>query len=173
MRDGLPKGKPFNGWPLALILIPFSAVLFGVVMIISVGHFPDDTVSDEYYKEGLAINKRFSESEKKGIVDVRLVDEANAEIRLWGEWTAPMRIAVHHIADSDQDFVLDIPMESQNFKENIVKVADPKLNQVLRQAGVWYLELVSLEGKTLSAYRLVAPLSKSVGAQPDGKGAHQ
>ena len=47
-----------NPWVWFVLCVPFSAVLFGAVMIISANYQPDDLVVDDYYKEGKGINRR-------------------------------------------------------------------------------------------------------------------
>ena len=45
-------------WVWGLILIPMSAVVFGVLMFVMAGIHRDDLVVDDYYKDGMAINQR-------------------------------------------------------------------------------------------------------------------
>jgi len=46
-----------QGWPWLLIALPASAVIGGIATIIIAVHSPNALVVDDYYKEGLAINR--------------------------------------------------------------------------------------------------------------------
>lgn len=44
-------------WPWLLMLAPLAAVLMGVVMVVLAGRSQDGLVADDYYRQGLAINR--------------------------------------------------------------------------------------------------------------------
>ena len=44
-------------WPWFLISLPLTAVIAGISTVIIAMHNPDGVVADDYYKEGLAINR--------------------------------------------------------------------------------------------------------------------
>ncbi len=48
-----------QGWPWALIAIPFLTVIAGVITIMIAYDTDDSLVKDNYYKEGLALNNNF------------------------------------------------------------------------------------------------------------------
>lgn len=54
--------KPWyrQGWPWLLIALPGSAVVASFVTFYLAAHQPDSLVADDYYKEGLAINRELS-----------------------------------------------------------------------------------------------------------------
>jgi hypothetical protein len=54
--DTLPWYR--QGWPWALIALPASAVIGGIITIILAVQSPNSLVVDDYYKEGLAINQQ-------------------------------------------------------------------------------------------------------------------
>ena len=60
-------------WPIILFSIPFAAVLFGIVMITTATMMPDDLVVDEYYKEGMAINRRLSAEQRAADMQISAV----------------------------------------------------------------------------------------------------
>lgn len=65
--------KPWyrHPWVWALIAVPGSSILFGIVMITASVSGPTDLVRDDYYKAGLAINQDLSgvrRAEDLGIV---------------------------------------------------------------------------------------------------------
>jgi len=47
-----------QGWPWALIAIPFLTIIAGVTTFIIANNTSDTLVHDDYYKKGLAINSR-------------------------------------------------------------------------------------------------------------------
>lgn len=61
MRDSALQhdNRPWyqQGWPWLLIALPASAVIGGIATIIIALHSPNALVVDDYYKEGLAINR--------------------------------------------------------------------------------------------------------------------
>ena len=64
-----------QGWPWALIAIPFLTVIAGVVTYQIAANSPHQMVQDNYYKKGLAINS-----------DLDLIDHAK-QLNLSGELT--------------------------------------------------------------------------------------
>ena len=48
-------------WPWALIALPLATVLACTATILIAIHTDDGLVSDDYYKEGLSINRRMRE----------------------------------------------------------------------------------------------------------------
>ena len=48
-----------QGWPWALIAIPLLTVVAGVITFMIANDTTDSLVKDDYYKEGLAINRNF------------------------------------------------------------------------------------------------------------------
>ncbi len=51
----VPWYKQF--WPWFLIALPLTSVIVGVVFLMLALHNPDDLVVDDYYRQGLAINR--------------------------------------------------------------------------------------------------------------------
>ncbi len=52
-----------QGWPWALIAIPFLTVVAGVITFIIANDTSDSLVQDDYYKKGLAINSNIERLE--------------------------------------------------------------------------------------------------------------
>lgn len=52
-----PKPWYREPWPWLLMLAPLAAVLMGVVMVVLAARSKDGLVEDDYYKQGLAINR--------------------------------------------------------------------------------------------------------------------
>jgi len=62
----IDKNKPWHSYPLVwmMIAIPFSAIIMGVVMIWLAVDTDDGLVADDYYKQGLEINRVLSRDTK-------------------------------------------------------------------------------------------------------------
>jgi len=52
-----PKPWYREPWPWLLMLAPLAAVVMGVVMVVLAARSNDGLVADDYYKQGLAINR--------------------------------------------------------------------------------------------------------------------
>jgi len=53
----MPKPWYREPWPWLLMLAPMAAVVMGVVMVVLASRSNDGLVADDYYKQGLAINR--------------------------------------------------------------------------------------------------------------------
>lgn len=53
-----------QGWPWALIAIPFFTVVAGVITFIIANDTTDSLVQDDYYKHGLSINQNIGRTQK-------------------------------------------------------------------------------------------------------------
>ncbi len=67
-------------WPWFLIALPATAVVGGIATLIIAAHDPDGLVADDYYKQGLAINRELELDRQAAALDlaalVRLDEEA-------------------------------------------------------------------------------------------------
>ena len=59
--DTKPWYKQF--WPWFVIAFPITAVIAGTATVIIAMHEPDGLVADDYYKEGLAINRTLAKEQ--------------------------------------------------------------------------------------------------------------
>ena len=61
IEDAEMRGSPSpwyrQFWPWFLIAVPAAAVVMGITTILLALHEPDGLVSDDYYREGLAVNR--------------------------------------------------------------------------------------------------------------------
>lgn len=141
--------KPWHQYPLVWMMfaIPFSAVIMGVVMIWLAIDTDDGLVADDYYKQGLEIN-RVIERDKKaaelGLSAVIEFDNSTRIIRIQFDKgsleTFPKSLPLHlqHAtrANSDITVLLDHGMDDQYIGH---------VGQAISE-GVWYFEIADKAG---------------------------
>ena len=129
-----------NPWVWFVLCVPFSAVLFGAVMIISANYQPDDLVVDDYYKEGKGINRRIQQ-------DVQAV-QIGAFARVLGITSQgvlfeisggsdELTLEMFHVTNKSQDLKIDMVRQS----ESQYTASSPLLAERLNAQGIWYLEI--------------------------------
>lgn len=71
------NNKPWHKYPLVwmMLFIPFSAVIMGVVMIWLALDTDDGLVADDYYKQGLEINRVISRDKKAAELKLKAIIE--------------------------------------------------------------------------------------------------
>ena len=100
-------------WPWILIALPLSAVIAGIAtLVIAIAH-PDELVAEDYYKQGLAINRileRESRAAALGLSAQAMISDARIRIGLTGHTDFPESIVVRFIhptrASEDRRIVL-------------------------------------------------------------------
>ena len=136
------QGKPWyrQFWPWFVIIIPLVSVLAGIAMIIISRHEPDSVIVDDYYKQGLAINKNFQREQ----VAKSLALSADVNINLSAQEitvlipaldaheTPKLAVALSHPthADRDNNLVLTASHDGEYIG---------KLNQIT--PGKWYVRI--------------------------------
>jgi uncharacterized protein len=108
--DSRPWFKQF--WPWFLILLPASVVVAATITMIIAHTGADDLVAENYYKDGLAINRRLEKEGKAallGISSTLTVTETAVRITL----TAPslpssLTLKLSHPLEADSDFSLTL-----------------------------------------------------------------
>jgi hypothetical protein len=127
------------GWVWFVFTIPFAAVLFGIVMIISANYQPDDVVVDNYYKEGKGINKLIAQDAKAAELGVQVslaaLTETGAvfDIEKAG---GDIQMSLFHVTDQKQD--MSFQLVSQG--EGVYTVSSAEFARRLSQPGIWYIE---------------------------------
>lgn len=143
-----PWHKQF--WPWFLIGLPGSVVIASVTTLFIAINNADDIVSDEYYKEGLAINRTLAADEKAKALQVQAtlgVDFSTQQlsIDLQGQLLpAPKQLRVQfvHPVNADDDFTLFLTATAPTRYAG-------RLPQTLQ--GRWTIEIADAEA---SAWRL-------------------
>jgi hypothetical protein len=129
-------------WVWFVFCIPFSAVLFGVVMFVSANNQPDDLVVDDYYKEGMGINRKLALDERARQLDARVVltavtgEGAVFDVPVGGD---DLVLSLFHVSDSNKDLKTDLTLQSGT----IQTASSAELSAALQSHGVWYLEVRS------------------------------
>lgn len=146
-----------NYWPVALISIPFAAVLFGIVMVSLASVYPDDVVVDQYYKEGMAINERIADSEnakKLNIGAIIHLDGPRLKVDIDGSVNSLHQLSFHHVTDQNRDVTINLVKQSDGF--SAVQTTD--IQKALSLPGVWYVDLESVEQEWRLSKRLETPV---------------
>ena len=108
--DSLPWYRQF--WPWFLIALPASVVVAGFSTMYIANRHADDLVVDEYYKEGLAINRQLAKQELARARDISasvLVGASELTVTTTGAVTDPaLRLRLSHPMEADRDFYLTL-----------------------------------------------------------------
>ncbi|NCF17373.1 MAG: hypothetical protein GWP63_03965 [Haliea sp.] len=106
-EDTLPWYRQF--WPWFIILLPASVVVAGLSTLYIANRHADDLVVDEYYKDGLAINRQLEKkqrAEELGIAATLRFDGDKVAVSLSGSESAPeLQLTLSHPLEADRDFV--------------------------------------------------------------------
>ncbi|MEX0943922.1 MAG: FixH family protein [Pseudomonadales bacterium] len=163
MNKGLHRQAWYRQvWPWVLILIPFTAVLFGIFMITVATNYPDDLVVDDYYKDGMAINRSLemdNRADEMGIVaHLELVGADRIGFIIEGASDSAVVLNIRHVTDRSQDKkVLLLP------DENNLYVSRPDENATYQMAmgskGVWYLDLEGVDSHWRLKARIETPVT--------------
>jgi hypothetical protein len=89
-----PKPWYREPWPWFLMVAPLAAVIMGVVMIVVASRTRDGLVADDYYKEGLAINRTLDRERRAGALHISgllefSADRTQVRLRLVQDGDAP------------------------------------------------------------------------------------
>ena len=100
-------------WPWFLISLPLSAVIAGITTIFIAMDKPDGLVVDDYYKEGLAINRELAREQLAadlGISTQLQLSDDQLLLQLTGKIPLPEKLVVKFIhptkANSDKSWTL-------------------------------------------------------------------
>ena len=144
------------GWVWFVFTIPFAAVLFGIVMIVSANYQPDDVVVDNYYKEGKGINKRIARDAKATELGVRVTLAALTEtgaVFSIEEAGGDVQMSLFHVTDQQQDMSFQLVFEG----EGVYTVSSAEFSRRLSQPGIWYIEFTDYDWRLRT--RLQTPIS--------------
>ena len=139
--DTLPWYRHF--WPWFLIMLPASAVVAGLFTLYIANHGADDLVVDDYYKDGLTINRQL---EKKQ----RAIDQGiTARLQFTGQSVSvqtpqsvvagELHLLLSHPLEADRDFDVVLSRISEGLYRG-------SLTQPIAPRWHWTLQLQAPEG---------------------------
>jgi hypothetical protein len=109
-EDSAPWYRQF--WPWFLIALPGSVVIAAFTTLYIANRHADDLVVDEYYKDGLAINRQLAKQEaarQRGYAARLTVSDERIEVETDGiEGYASLRLQLSHPLEADRDFTVQL-----------------------------------------------------------------
>jgi len=113
-EDSEPWYRQF--WPWFLIALPGSVVIAGLTTLYIANRYSDDLVVDDYYKDGLAINRQLEKqaaAQALGLSASLLLLDERVQVRLDGEREAMgpqhrVELRLSHPLEADRDFVVTL-----------------------------------------------------------------
>ncbi len=137
-EDSKPWYRQF--WPWFLIALPATVVVAGVTMIFIANEGADDLVVDEYYKNGLAINRKLEKqkrAEQLGLSSRLLIRGNDITVYTTGPVTAgQLKLLLSHPLESDRDFeiflVQSVPGE---YRGTLAAAVAPRWHWALQVPG--------------------------------------
>lgn len=144
------QNKPWYQYPLVwmMIAIPFSAVIMGVIMIWLAVDTDDGLVADDYYKQGLEINRDISRDKRSTELGLNAVINFDNTARL-----IKMEFEKGQLQAYPQNFKLHLQHATRENSDIYVTLNHGMTNQYignLKQSiseGVWYFEIADADWK--------------------------
>lgn len=140
--------QPWYRQPLVwmIIAIPLSAVLVGIVMIYLAVTTDDGLVADDYYKQGLAINRKIERDRNAASLQLGArveVDTATGFIKVtfdkgrMQQYPLELTLGLRHATQQQQDNFITLQRGIDN---QYVGVAHDDSRDGVRE-GIWHVEL--------------------------------
>ena len=149
-----------QGWPWALIAIPFLTVVAGVITFIIANDTSDSLVQDDYYKEGLAINSNINRvelarrlsitAELKVDIQTKLL---NVKLTSTAKLPAKINISFSHPTLKQNDQSIQLTQLTSN--EYVAELAELK-------AAYWHVSIEDLQKSWLLKGRWLYPDKKEL-----------
>ncbi|NWG86530.1 MAG: FixH family protein [Hydrogenophilaceae bacterium] len=127
--SSIPESNPpwwRQPWPWFLMALPLSAVVGGIITVWLAVNGADDLVSDDYYKEGLAIRQvveRDAKASQLGLMAELKAHAGALSVNLGGDLPADpdsLRLRLIHPTQAGQDIVLTLKaMGKQQFMAHL------------------------------------------------------
>ncbi len=99
-------------WPWFLIALPAFVVIAGINMVFIAHEGADDLVADEYYKDGLAINRKLEKLQRASDLGISASLRVYADqvvVTTSGPVTAPqLTLLLSHPLESNQDITVSL-----------------------------------------------------------------
>ena len=136
-----PKPWYQQFWPWFLIALPGAVVVAGFYTLFLANRYADDLVVDDYYKEGLAINRQIVRSEEaaqRGIGASVHTDGRQLDVHITGDVNLPqLRLKLSHPLEADRDVAFPL----QRIEAGLYRVTLPE-----PLAGRWLWTIDSGDG---------------------------
>ncbi len=137
--DKLPWYRQF--WPWFLIALPATVVVAGFTTLYIAHKHSDDLVADEYYKDGLGINRQLEKKVRAKQQDIQATllfprepGGSRVEVRLNNDRSFDeLKLTLSHPLESDQDFEIFL-------QEIEPGVYTGELKQAIASRWHWILE---------------------------------
>jgi hypothetical protein len=151
--------KPWYKHPLVwmMVTIPFSAVIMGVVMLWLAIDTDDGLVADDYYKQGLEINRVLVRDKKAAELGVSAVINYNNKVRVinlefnkgaLASLPETLQLSFQHATRANSDVVVTL-------NHGIGNQYIGQIKQALTE-GIWYFELSDADWKVNARSRVQA-----------------
>jgi hypothetical protein len=152
-------------WPWVLIAIPGTAVVLGIALVLISLHDPDGLVVDDYYKQGLAINRQLERDRKAGRLGVRArvhldSDAGTVRVELEGELSPrPSLLQLHllHPTRSRRDVSTTLHPDALGSYSGLVDLSAP---------AYWHLSVEPADGTWWLRGRVRLPATTSLTLEP-------
>ncbi len=116
MQASTPTSTPWykQFWPWVVIGLPLTSVVAGLTTVVIAFAHRDSLVRDDWYRDGVAINRRFDADDRARLLGMRArlsVDREDGEVTVLlegrgSEAFAQLEAELSHIAHADRDQVL-------------------------------------------------------------------
>lgn len=141
IEDTQPWYRQF--WPWFLIMLPASVVVAGLTTLFIANRHADDLVVDEYYKDGLAINRQLEKKQRAELagISAQLVFEGKrVTVQLAGPVDATaLQLYLSHPLEADSDFQAQLDRIAPGYYQG-------SLQQVIAPRWHWTLEFEDKAG---------------------------
>ena len=140
-EDTQPWYRQF--WPWFLISLPASVVVAGLSTLYIANRHADDLVVDDYYKDGLAINRQLEKKQRatdRQIAAQLQFSGDTVSVQITGPVTAPqLDLFMSHPLESDRDFkVVLIQLSPGQYSGRLHQPVAPRWH--------WTLQLQETDG---------------------------
>ena len=134
-------------WPWFLILLPASVVVAGLITLYIAHDGADDLVVDDYYKDGLAINRQLEKKQRSmdlGIAAKLSFSSSHATVHITGPVETPtLKLLLSHPLEADRDFSVDLARIAPGiYRARLLDVIAPRWHWTLSsgQEDGWRLD---------------------------------
>lgn len=136
-------------WPWYLIFLPASAVVAGITTVIIAVNNQDQMVADNYYKQGLAINRVISAQQQAASMNLRaraVMDATKGMLVIAFAGNRDINEDIHlrlvhpTLSEQDREFTLS-QTRSNIFELNLGNISSGRWNMIVESVdGSWRLD---------------------------------